>query len=136
MKHSQHGAALAVALILLMILTLLAVSGMGMATAELVMAGNEQLRRRASDAASAGIEHALARISSLSRIPDETGFADGGYSVAVRYAGQEVSLPGFSAEKFVGRHYVLESMGTAPRGARDTQLQGILVISAREDAAP
>ena len=49
--NGQSGAALAVALILLVILTLIAVSGMSLATAELAMAGNEQLRRRAADAA-------------------------------------------------------------------------------------
>jgi hypothetical protein len=113
----QQGAALAVALILLVVLTLLAVSGMGMATAELVMAGNEQLRRKASDAASAGIERALAN-------PDG--------STALRYVGDEAVLPGFSAEKFVGRHYVIESVGEAPRGARDVQLQGVLIVFPRE----
>jgi hypothetical protein len=107
----QRGAALAVALILLVVLTLLAVSGMGMATAELAMVGNEQLRRRASDAASAGIERQLA---------DRSGW---------RYVGDEAVLPGFSAEKFIGRHYVIESVGEAPRGARDVQVQGVLVIS-------
>lgn len=115
----QRGAALAVALILLVVLTLLGVSGMGMATAELVMAGNEQLRRRASDAASAGIEQALATLP------------NGSPGVTVRYVGDETTLPGFSAEKFVGRHYVIESTGVAPRGARDVQVQGALVISVK-----
>ena len=40
------------------ILSLLAVAGMSMSTAEMAMAGNEQFRRLASDAASAGIETA------------------------------------------------------------------------------
>jgi hypothetical protein len=113
LSHAQTGAALAVALILLVVLTLLAVSGMGMATAELAMAGNEQLRRRASDAASAALETALA---------DPTG-------AEWRYLGDEAVLPRFSAEKFVGRHYVIERVGEAPRGARDVQVQGVLVIA-------
>ena len=49
--------------------------------------------------------------------------------LAAVYAGDEEVLPGFSAEKFVGRHYVIESIGEAPRGARDVQVQGVLVIS-------
>jgi Tfp pilus assembly protein PilX len=123
---AQRGAALVVALILLVILTLLAVSGMSLATAELVMAGNEQLRRRAADAASAGIERAIERMSTLASVPDEMSFDD----VTLHYVGNETSLPGFSAEKFVGRHYVIESIGAAPRGARDVQRQGVLVIGA------
>jgi Tfp pilus assembly protein PilX len=112
-SRRQTGAALAVALVLLVVLTLLAVSGMGMATAELAMAGNEQLRRRASDAASAALERALA---------DPT-------RAEWRYVGDEAVLPRFSAEKFVGRHYVIERVAEAPRGARDVQVQGVLVIS-------
>lgn len=112
----QRGAALAVALILLVVLTLLAVSGMGMATAELVMAGNEQLRRKASDDASAIIERALA---------DPAG------SAALRYVGDEAVLPGFSVGKFVGRHYVIESVGEAPRGAHDVQVQGVIIVAER-----
>jgi hypothetical protein len=123
---TQHGAALAVALILLVILTLLAVSGMSLATAELAMAGNEQHRRRATDAASAGIERALERMSTLPSIPDEMRFD----AVTVRYLGNEKSLPGFSAGKFVGRHFVVESVGSGPRSARDVQRQGVLVIGA------
>jgi Tfp pilus assembly protein PilX len=123
---AQRGAALAVALILLVILTLLAVSGMSLATAELAMAGNEQLRRRAADAASSGIERAIERMSTLPGVPSEMRFDD----VTLRYVGNETSLPGFSAEKFVGRHYVIESIGSAPRGARDVQRQGVLVIGA------
>jgi Tfp pilus assembly protein PilX len=124
--NSQRGAALAVALILLVILTLLAVSGMSLATAELFMAGNEQLRRRAADTASAGIERAIERMSTLPSVPDELRF-DG---VTLRYVGNESHLPGFSAEKFAGRHYVIESIGSAPRAARDVQRQGVLVIGA------
>jgi Tfp pilus assembly protein PilX len=115
-----------VALILLVILTLLAVSGMSLATAELAMAGNEQLRRRAADAASAGIERAIERLSTLPIVPDEMHF-DG---VTLRYVGNESTLPGFSAEKFTGRHFEIESIGSAPRGARDVQRQGVLLIGA------
>lgn len=112
----QRGTALVVVLILLAVLTLLAVSGMGMATAELAMAGNEQLRRRASDEASAVIERALMAPAA---------------SVGLRYAGEELVLPGFSAEKFVGRHYVIESVGEGMRGARDVQVQGVLIVAER-----
>ena len=56
----QRGAALVVGLILLLVLTLLAISGMTTASLELLMAGNEQYRERAFQAADAGVEQALA----------------------------------------------------------------------------
>jgi type IV pilus assembly protein PilX len=55
----QAGAALVVGLLLLLVLTLLAISGMTTATLELQMAGNEQYKERAFQAADAAIEHAM-----------------------------------------------------------------------------
>ena len=60
--NTERGAALVIGLVLLLILTLLAVTGMNTATTELVMAGNEQYRRAAAMAATAGIEEAIADI--------------------------------------------------------------------------
>jgi len=60
--HRQHerGAALVIGLILLLLLTLLAVSGMNSASLEFIMAGNEQYRANAFQAAEAGIEQSMA----------------------------------------------------------------------------
>ena len=52
------------------------------------------------------------------------------YTAAVRYAGREPSLPGSSAEKFVGEHYEIESTGASSRGAQDVQVQGVVIVSA------
>jgi type II secretory pathway component PulK len=125
---SERGAALVVAMILLFILTLLAATGMSMSTAELTMAGNEQFHRRASDAAAAGIEAAVARVAvtpaSISEIASDE------YGATLRYAGDESSLPQSSADKFVGRHIEIESTGHAARHASDVQIQGVMVITA------
>jgi type IV pilus assembly protein PilX len=57
----QDGAALVVGLILLLVLTLLAITGMSVATLELRMAGNEQYQERAFQAAEAGLERAISQ---------------------------------------------------------------------------
>ena len=56
--HRQSGAALVVALILLVAITLLALASMNTASLDLIMAGNEQYRSRAFNAAEAGLEQA------------------------------------------------------------------------------
>src|SRR5437016_1954834 len=55
----QRGAALVVALLLLLVITLLAVAGMNSAAVEFVMAGNEQHRQNAFQAAETGIEQTI-----------------------------------------------------------------------------
>jgi hypothetical protein len=57
------------------------------------------------------------------------GPASASYVATIRRAGTEASIPGSSAEKFVGEHFEIESTGAAPRGARDVQVQGVMVIS-------
>ena len=59
LHRHQRGAALIVGLMMLVIVTLLAVTAMGTATTELVMAGNEQFRERSFQAAEAGLEMAI-----------------------------------------------------------------------------
>jgi hypothetical protein len=56
----QSGVALVIGLALLALLTILGIAGMQAAAIELLMAGNEQARQRAFEAAEAGIEQALA----------------------------------------------------------------------------
>lgn len=135
----QRGAALAVGLILLTILTLLAITGFGTATTELVMAGNEQYRKNASQAASAGVEDVIERIGAVSTVasapptvfgPSPVGPAGTDeYVVSVRFAGVETGLPQSSVDKFVGLHFVIESTGTSRRGASETQVQGVFVVA-------
>jgi Tfp pilus assembly protein PilX len=122
----ERGSALVIAMILLFILSLLAVAGMSMSTAEVVMAGNEQFRRLASDAASSGIETAIARLRSSTA---DGEVASDAFIATVRRAGVETSLPQSSADKFVGVHFEIESTGHSARGASDVQTQGVLLIT-------
>ena len=141
-RSTQRGAALVIALILLLILTLLATTGMRMSIAELVMAGNEQFRHKASAASSAGIEVAIARISAAGGArpanAQTLGPIDVGeprtdtFIVSIRYTGKEASLPGSSAEKLAGEHFELQSVGTSSRNARDVQVQGVMVVASEK----
>lgn len=133
-RPSQRGAALVIALLLLVILTLVAITGMRTSIAELWMAGSEQFHRAAVEAASAGVEAAVARVrASQGGLAGETT-VDGTsgtapYTAAIEHAGTEASIPGSSAEKFVGEHFEIESTGSAPRSALEVQVQGVLVVS-------
>jgi hypothetical protein len=125
---------LVIALLLLVILTLLATTGMRTAIAELWMAGNEQFHRQVVEAASAGVEVAIARLRAYGEVanlgPVAVGNSpSGSYTVTVRHTGREASLPGSSAEKLAGEHFEIESTGSASRGAREVQVQGVMVIS-------
>jgi type II secretory pathway component PulK len=121
-----RGSALVIAMILLFILSLLAVAGMSMSTAELAMAGNEQFRRLALDAASAGVETAISRLRTA---PAAGEISSDSYVANVRYAGDESNLPQWSADKFVGQHFEIESTGGSGRGASDVQTQGVMVVT-------
>lgn len=136
--RSQRGAALVIGLVLLLILTLLAITGMNTATTELVMAGNEQFRRAAAMASTAGIEEAIADIRAVpavsgaaptvvSDVPFGTAPSDR-FTTATRYVGDEHGLPQSSADRFIGLHYVIESTGVSARNARDRQVQGLFVV--------
>lgn len=136
----QRGAALVIGLILLMILTLLAFTGVSSSITELAMANNEQFRRNATQAATAGIEQAIPRLAALPTSPGAEATvvgpvalpdaADDQYTTSSRYVGEEKSLPQSSADKFIGLHFVIDSNGRSVRNARDAQTQGVMVISA------
>lgn len=138
-RAGARGAALAVGLVLLTMLTLLAISAFGTATAELAMAGNEQYRRSAALAASAGIEAAIAAIGTIGTLPagppvavEDVAIAGSHtdtYSTLTRFAGEESVLPQSSAGKFVGLHFLVESTGRSRRAALEVQTQGVLVIA-------
>ncbi len=132
----HRGAALVIALALLLIVTLLATAGMAVSTAEFVMAGNEQFHRNAVDAASAGIEAAIARLAASETDRRAVLSADGqtvsgDYDANGRFVGEEVNLPGFSAEKFNAVHFEIDSSGASARNARDRQFQGVMVIESQ-----
>jgi Tfp pilus assembly protein PilX len=140
MKRSlpaQRGAALVVGLILLLILTLLAVAGMNTASTELVMAGNEQYRQNAFQAAETGIEQALTVLANVPQtgipqtvaatpVPGSTSGDE--YATSSVYLGENKNLNNFSTGKYVGFHYQIDSTGTSARNARTNNRQGAYII--------
>ena len=135
-RTGSRGAVLVIAMILLLIVTLLATTGMMLSTAEMTMAGNDQFHRQAMDAASAGVERAIARLrpGSIGRgtfitLADRT--ASGEFAASARYVGEESSLPGFSVGKFSALHLEIESTGHAARNADDQQFQGVMIVSSK-----
>jgi len=143
-RRRQRGAALVVGLILLAILTLLAVSGMNTASVELVMAGNEQYRQRAFQAAGTGVEEALSQLATVPQ--DSTGktltqqsvknTTTETYDVKSVYVGDDLNVPGFSAGKFVGLHYEITSDGYSSRNAHSQQTQGAYIIQSAGNSGP
>ena len=132
----QCGAALVIGLVLLVVLTLLAVSGMNSASLEFVMAGNEQYRANAFQAAEAGIEQSLNQGLFNPGAPFQNlngaNTATDNWATAVNPQLGGLPLPaiwGFSWNSFSTYHFEVVSTGTSTRGAQAVNTQGVAVIS-------
>jgi type IV pilus assembly protein PilX len=135
-RNRQKGAALVVGLMLLVIVTVLAVSAVGTASTELVMAGNEQYRERAFQAAEIGVETGIRKLATIPQDyvahPDPavavTSLPSDNYVVSSIYLGEDDDIPGYSAGKFVGLHYRIDSTGNSQRNAKSVHAQGAYVV--------
>jgi type IV pilus assembly protein PilX len=138
-KRHQAGAALVIGLILLMVLTLLAVAGMNSASLEFVMAGNEQYRQNAFQAAETGIEQGIltgtfnpgdaAKEKIAGAMPDAP---TDNYAAEIERQMNGAALPalwGNSWNSFATYHFQIVSTGTSVRSANAVNTQGIAVIS-------
>ena len=126
---SQSGTVLVIVLILLTLLSVLALAGAATASAELTMASHEQFRKRAAEAASGGIELAMARIRAAAASLIAVAFTSNHAAVTIQYTGDEEALPGNSVGKVVGHHYEIRSTGDSLRDAVEMQSQGALAIA-------
>jgi type IV pilus assembly protein PilX len=132
----QQGAALVVGLLLLLVLTLLAISGMNSASLEFIMAGNEQYRSNAFQAAEAGIEQSILQGNFNPVVANEVipGAANGPDTWAAvvnsQLAGKALgAIWGNSWNSFSTYHFEIVSTGTATRSSNAVDTQGIAVIS-------
>jgi type IV pilus assembly protein PilX len=141
-QRKQRGAALVIGLVLLAILTLLAITGMNTSTTELIMAGNEQFRQNAFQAAETGRENALKLLSaiptdgSVTTVP-ETPVPAGSkekYTTTSQYIGQDQDIAGYRAGAFVGNHYIITSTGRSSRNAEANHEQGAFVVASSGNA--
>ena len=135
----QTGAALVVGLILMLVLTLLGISGMGMATLELTMAGNADLQQEAFQAAESGIDIPLGQRDF--RTAEVTTF-DAPLDAEENYRAQSktecvLTTPvpdiafsmGTSNGSVQAFHFDIVSVGTTKqRGATSTHTQSFYVI--------
>lgn len=132
----QKGAALVVGLMLLVIVTVLAVSAVGTASTEMIMAGNEQYRERAFQAAEIGIERGIKKLATIPQdnVPHTdalvavTSLPQDSYVLTSQYLGEDDDIPNFSAGKFVGLHYRIDSTGASQRNAQSVHQQGAYVL--------
>jgi type IV pilus assembly protein PilX len=137
--RNERGTALVVGLLLLLVITVLAVSGMNAASMELVMAGNEQYRQNAFQAAETGIELSLV---SGSFVPGAAPEAQTNIAVpnstTDRYSSTissdlagapQPAIWGASWNSFATYHFTVQSTGTSTRSAVATNVQGIAVIA-------
>jgi type IV pilus assembly protein PilX len=137
--HRQRGAALVVGMVLLLALTVMAIAGMSTASLELMMAGNEQYRGRAFQAAEVGVEQAY-RFSTFNAV---TGFFESRAGAVPNmnpdtYAwtvtmptGNGTSTPviGNSVDKFWTFHFSISSTGTSARNSTATNTQEVSIIA-------
>jgi type IV pilus assembly protein PilX len=145
--ESQQGSALVVALMMLVVLTILGITGMNIASTELVMAGGEQDRARAFNAAEIGVERAIRNLAAVgtavgatltvaatdvegSSVNSSTGTATDNYETTSTYRGSTDLINEYNGEKFRAFHYQIDSDGNSARGARGALVQGVIIINA------
>jgi type IV pilus assembly protein PilX len=142
-RSRQRGAALVVGLILLLVLTLLAVSGMNSASLEFIMAGNEQFRANAFEAAETGIEQSISlgtfNPGAAAQALNGTNTANDLWASTVTPALNGAPLPaiwGFSWNSFSSYHFEIQSTGTSTRGGQAINTQGVAVIAPYDPTVP
>jgi hypothetical protein len=113
---------------------------MSSASLEFIMAGNEQYRQNAFQAAEAGIEQAITNGTfNPDVIPAAMGGTNGtdGYTAAItpQLAGApQPALWGNSWNTFSTYHFEVQSTGTSARSTQAVNVQGIAVISPYDPA--
>jgi type IV pilus assembly protein PilX len=138
-RRGQRGAALVIGLLLLLVITLLAVAGMNSATVEFIMAGSEQFRLNAFQAAETGIEQTIVTGGFIPGAADEVhtnvsvpSSVTDQYSTRLRsdLAGAaQPAIWGNSWNSFSTYDFTITSTGTSVRNAQATHAQGIAVLA-------
>jgi type IV pilus assembly protein PilX len=135
----QRGAALVVGLLLLLVITLLAVAGMNSSAMEFIMAGNEQYRQNAFQAAETGVEQTFANGAFIPGAPTVTqnnvpaaGSATDTYSTSLSSdlgGAPQPAIWGNSWNSFSTYDFTLTSSGASVRNSKTTHVQGVAVLA-------
>ena len=128
-----------IGLLLLLVLTILGISGMNSASVEFIMAGNDQYRSNAFQAAEAGVEQSIisgtfnpgaapqpvaGTVPNTSRPDNFTG------SIFSPLGGApQPAIWGNSWNSFSTYHFEIQSTGFSNRNSQTTHQQGIAVIA-------
>lgn len=145
LRNKQRGAALIVGLMMLVVVTLLAVTAVSTSSTELVMAGNEQFRDRAFQAAEAGVEDAIRKSRSTdSDVPFKFGNYIDLNNLAMASDATDVHSARLQAvgatkmvgesSKFIGQLFKITSTGTSARNSSSAHEVGEWVLSPWDDA--
>ena len=143
----QRGAALIVGLMMLVVVTLLAVTAVSTSSTELVMAGNEQFRERAFQAAEAGVENAIRKARSgdtdvpdayleyldLNNIAMGSEATDSHSSRLQAYGAS--SLVGNNGTRFVGAIFRVTATGSSARNSQSAHEVGTWVLAPWDDSS-
>ena len=126
-----------IGLVLLLVLTILAISGVNSASLEFFMAGNEQYRQNAFQAAETGIERAMVAGTFNPGAPAQVlpaGLNTPTDTYTATITPQMGGLPqpalwGNSWNSFSTYHFEILSLGAAVRNAQASNTQGVAVIA-------
>ncbi|MCG8433340.1 MAG: PilX N-terminal domain-containing pilus assembly protein [Gammaproteobacteria bacterium] len=138
-RATQAGASLVTGLLLLVVMTLLAVTGIGTARLEMLMAGNTQFMQQAYHASEAGIERRMRGSALVDGTTQRYDISNFGVDVSVDYRGSgPVFEPGFGWGEFTAYHYTLtskaegrdEGLRRSLRGAKAKTVQGLYYLGA------
>jgi type IV pilus assembly protein PilX len=137
--RKQRGAALVVGLLLLLVITLLAVAGMNSSASEFIMAGNEQYRQNAFQAAETGVEQTMvtgAFIPGAAPVTQPPAAAAGSttdtYSTTLKSdlgGAPQPAIWGNSWNSFSTYDFTITSSGASVRKAAATHVQGVAVLA-------
>jgi type IV pilus assembly protein PilX len=130
LRGNQKGATLIVGLVLLLVLTVVGVSGMNMATMEVMMAGNTQFQQDAFQLAEDGIDIAIGTreyATDAPRIVDWLGTPEYDRRAVTTYR-LNTPAPGSSAGELEAFHFDTTAVGRGPRNALSEHTQSFYVI--------
>jgi len=123
-------------LLLLTAVAAFTASALDEAVTNRALAGARLAQQRAFNAASAGLNLAIAELRKGSHSPLHTYELPGADAEVRVEEKSRVMMPaGYSAGRFVEQFYEIRSSGSSVRGARSVQVQGLKRVEA-EDPAP
>ncbi len=134
MRRQTEGFAVLVVLALLAVIGLYTAATLHDALFGRVLASTRVFQQRAFALSDLGIERAVQDLAGNAAPADYTrelhpiAGSNDNATIELRATGADALPAGFSSGRFISRRYEISSTGTAPRGARSVQVQGVIRI--------